>query len=570
MAGKPNTSSNTGVGDLCLPVGLKDVKVRGGSASLKVVGDEDSYAVSPRAPLLTTDLQNNAYLCGEARFGQLGSGVRPISHHRPVPTPQPQSVAGDNSWAFISLGTFHAAAITSQGKLYTWGLNSQGQCGVVEPDPADRGRVTYYPGPARVKSSTTGGTYKAVACGGEHTIALGSRGVCAWGNNKRGQLGLGIDAPQTIWRPLLLPSLARTSVTQLVCGAHHSLALTAQSQVLAWGANERGQLGLGNTMDCHTPTPVEGLWGLPITRLAAGDSHSLALTTTGQLFTWGSNSHGQCGVVIELEPEVPKSAAMDAPPAAAEIPTPATPEPPAIATPDVDPVLLDAWRRSMSSMGIAPDLTELSLSHTGWRSVEVAIEWLFSQEEAEVTRYLERWRAAHAPRAPVSPFAPTVAAVAAAQPDPNARMDAGRSRLSRMARSNSMDHFLDARNEASANGNGAVSDDEGSENDEITGDELEESMVLAPMQIALQGVKHMAAGMCFSVAVLEHGEVYSWGLGGWGALGHGDLLDCDLPQRIEYLDGVVVERVSCGQYHTTFIAREGGVYGEFTHHTCHM
>lgn len=97
---------------------------------------------------------------GEARFGQLGSGVRPISHHRPVPTPQPQSVAGDNSWAFISLGSFHAAAITSQGKLYTWGLNSQGQCGVVEPDPAERGRVTYYPGPARVKSSTTGGTYK--------------------------------------------------------------------------------------------------------------------------------------------------------------------------------------------------------------------------------------------------------------------------------------------------------------------------------------------------------------------------------------------------------------------------
>ncbi len=86
--------------------------------------------------------------------------MRPISHHRSVPTPQPQAVSGDNSWAAISLGNFHVAAITSQGKLYTWGLNSKGQCGVVEPDPADRGRITYYPGPARVKSSTTGGTYK--------------------------------------------------------------------------------------------------------------------------------------------------------------------------------------------------------------------------------------------------------------------------------------------------------------------------------------------------------------------------------------------------------------------------
>ena len=47
----------------------------------------------------------------------------------------------------------------------------------------------------------------------------------------------------------------------------------------------------------------------------------------------------------------------------------------------------------------------------------------------------------------------------------------------------------------------------------------------------VQGVRHMAAGMCFSVAVLEQGEVYSWGLGAWGALGHADTLDHDLPKR---------------------------------------
>ncbi len=161
------------------------------------VANEDIYAVSPRAPLLTTELEQNALVCGacapwrstsptalthlnrgreplrphisharagEARFGQLGSGVRPITHQRPVPTPAPQRLGGadgTHSWAVVSMGSFHGAAITSQGKLYTWGLNSQGQCGVAEKDAADlRGRVTYYPAPARVKSSTTGGTYK--------------------------------------------------------------------------------------------------------------------------------------------------------------------------------------------------------------------------------------------------------------------------------------------------------------------------------------------------------------------------------------------------------------------------
>ncbi len=188
--------------------------------------------------------------------------------------------------------------------------------------------------------------------------------MCAWGSNKRGQLGLGAGAPQTVWRPLLLPSLARTSVTQLVCGAHHTLALTAQSQVLAWGANERGQLGVGDTSDRHTPTQVEGLWGLPITRLAAGDCHSLALTNTGQLFAWGSNSHGQCGVIIEEEPETPETPAPPPEP----LPSPPRPSPPPQRPEDK---LHQAWKEAMANMGIEPDVVELSLSHTGWRGVEV-------------------------------------------------------------------------------------------------------------------------------------------------------------------------------------------------------
>ncbi len=171
----------------------------------------------------------------------------------------------------------------------------------------------------------------------------------------------------------------------------HPPRAPAVPQVLAWGANERGQLGLGDTLDRHTPTAVEGLWGLPVMRLAAGDSHSMALTTTGQLFTWGSNSHGQCGVVIEPPgpPPQPPQPDEQATPLASPAAAAAAPPPQQQAggraeqargdsrlgpPPDMNPQLLEAWRGAMGAMGIAPDLTDLSLHQTNWRGVEVRLQ----------------------------------------------------------------------------------------------------------------------------------------------------------------------------------------------------
>ena len=74
---------------------------------------------------------------------------------------------------------------------------------------------------------------------------------------------------------------------QVVCGRAHTLCVTATSQVYAWGANDCGQLGIGSTKPCSSPKLVEGLWAIPVRQLAAGDSHSAALTSNGFLFTWG-------------------------------------------------------------------------------------------------------------------------------------------------------------------------------------------------------------------------------------------------------------------------------------------
>lgn len=55
---------------------------------------------------------------------------------------------------------------------------------------------------------------------------------------------------------------------QVVCGRFHTICVTAQSAVFAWGANSAGQLGLGDRRDRSSPTLVDSLWALPVSRLA--------------------------------------------------------------------------------------------------------------------------------------------------------------------------------------------------------------------------------------------------------------------------------------------------------------
>jgi alpha-tubulin suppressor-like RCC1 family protein len=71
--------------------------------------------------------------------------------------------------------------------------------------------------------------------------------------------------------------------------------------VFAWGYNGYGQLGLGDCLNRRAPCVVDGLWAMPVAALAAGDSHSAALTANGFLFTWGLNDKGQLGLPKKAE-----------------------------------------------------------------------------------------------------------------------------------------------------------------------------------------------------------------------------------------------------------------------------
>src|SRR5207249_2552057 len=112
----------------------------------------------------------------------------------------------------------------------------------------------------------------------------------SWGDNSAGQLGDGSGSNSP--RPVQVAGL--TGVIAIAAGGWHSLALTNDHTVWAWGLNENGQLGIGATAPSQTkPVQLPGLSN--VVQIAAGFRHSLALTHDLTVWAWGDNSNGQLG-----------------------------------------------------------------------------------------------------------------------------------------------------------------------------------------------------------------------------------------------------------------------------------
>jgi alpha-tubulin suppressor-like RCC1 family protein len=217
---------------------------------------------------------------GDNTYGQLGNGTT-ASSSTPVQVSLP---SGTNATAIAS-GLYQSMALTSTGKVLTWGYNLNGQLG--------NGTILNSSTPVPV-SLPPGTTVTGIAGGYLHSLALTSSGqVLAWGDNSTGQLGNGTNTNSTIPVQVSLPS--GTIATAVSSGRYFSLALTSAGQVLAWGQGNHGQLGNGSFVPSTTPVVVSTPSGTFISAIACGGFHSLALTSTRQVLAWGLNGSGQLG-----------------------------------------------------------------------------------------------------------------------------------------------------------------------------------------------------------------------------------------------------------------------------------
>jgi alpha-tubulin suppressor-like RCC1 family protein len=133
-----------------------------------------------------------------------------------------------------------------------------------------------------------------VACGKHHTMALSADGeVWAWGAGKYGELGNGTPS-STLRPPERVAALSGKGVRQLAVGHYHSAAVLDDGSLLTWGYNGsflsgEGGLGHGTWKSTALPTPVPGFGpaGERVISVSCGGYHSIALTADGQAHSWG-------------------------------------------------------------------------------------------------------------------------------------------------------------------------------------------------------------------------------------------------------------------------------------------
>uniref|UniRef100_M4E7A9 RCC1-like domain-containing protein n=1 Tax=Brassica campestris TaxID=3711 RepID=M4E7A9_BRACM len=207
-------------------------------------------------------------------------------------------------------GGITPAPADEEEQVWSWGAGTDGQLGTAKL------KDEHIP---QLLSLTSLASISMLACGGAHVIALTSGGkVLTWGRGNSGQLGHGDMLDSSLPKPVSffddyvvtqasagwshsgfvsakVSYFADKSVKMVACGMRHSLVLFAGNQVCGFGSGKRGQLGFSSDKTkslVNLPCLVSGLEDVEIVRIAANGDHSAAISANGQMFSWG---RGFCG-----------------------------------------------------------------------------------------------------------------------------------------------------------------------------------------------------------------------------------------------------------------------------------
>ena len=142
---------------------------------------------------------------------------------------------------------------------------------------------------------------KNISCvyrGQSHMIARNHNNeIYCWGHNTCGQLGIGIHKQFMIYSAKLNDYLTQKSIVEISCGSNHSLGLTSSGEVYAWGDNDHGQIGCGSTNKFHSKAVKLSFFNNNrVKSICCGSNHSVAITSQGKIFAWGDNGYGQLGI----------------------------------------------------------------------------------------------------------------------------------------------------------------------------------------------------------------------------------------------------------------------------------
>ena len=245
--------------------------------------------------------------------------------------------------SLLHCGGMHTVVLTPAGLAYSWGCNDDGALGRTEGKDSLPGLV---PLPHRVNGLALGGSHSIfyntemgsaffcglyrnslqgkvdeavtvptafgqnslnkgkrrlvkIVSGLDHSVALTSdKKVWAWGDPESGKIGRMLKSRTTNQQSRKIEQVGAKKAEDVWCGGHNSFYRNDKGVLFAWGLNNHGQLGVGHKENICAPARVLWLHGEQeeAMEVAGGEHHTIALTKSGRVYVWGRNDEGECGV----------------------------------------------------------------------------------------------------------------------------------------------------------------------------------------------------------------------------------------------------------------------------------
>lgn len=212
------------------------------------------------------------------------------------------------SWSVrqIACGASHTLLLVYGGTIFAWGDNKYGQLGIeTKRRKSENGErnESYTNEPTEIRFSEP---IRRIACGSWHSLCCDIKGNCfSWGRGDRGQLGTG--AIRNLYEPTGIVTLK--NVIDVAGGELYSACIVAcitaknkdldtvnSGDLWVWGDGDLGKLGLGDhVLKSCIAAPRHLNLGVPIIKVVLGSSHTLVLTASGELITWGAGYYGRLG-----------------------------------------------------------------------------------------------------------------------------------------------------------------------------------------------------------------------------------------------------------------------------------
>ena len=266
-----------------------------GAAGNGILGNGSLAATHQSSPVQTVSAGNNWKLVGSGHYhnaaiktdgtlwtwGRNNNGTLGNNLGAALASPV-QTVAGGTNWKLVAVGRYHNAAIKTNGTLWLWGQNTNGALG--DNSVANKS--------SPVQAVGAGTNWKSAAGGRFHTAAIKTDGTLwAWGLNGNGQIG---DNGVTPKSSPVQTIAGGTNWKLVACGFYHTAAIKTDGTLWTWGLNGNGQIGDNGVTPKSSPVQtIAG--GTNWKSVAGGGYNTAAVKTDGTLWIWGRNINGQLG-----------------------------------------------------------------------------------------------------------------------------------------------------------------------------------------------------------------------------------------------------------------------------------